>query len=397
MSEVWRLMTLGEICRESGGDIQTGPFGSQLHARDYVIDGIPSVMPQNIGDNRIVVDGVARVSAKDLTRLSRYRLRTGDIVYSRRGDVERRALVRPENDGWLCGTGCLRVRIANDVNYDSAFVSYSLGLSRTRAWITRHAVGATMLNLNTSILSAVPISVPAIATQRAIAAVLSALDDKIAANRVLAEAADHLAASQWTSATSGGHSIPLSETAEFVNGKAFTKDATGSGRVVVRIAELNSGIGSSTVYNDLDVSEQYLARPGDLLFAWSGSLTVARWFRPEAIVNQHIFKVIPKNGFPIWMVNQAVRSKLQDYKAVASDKATTMGHIQRRHLDEMVQVPLRAEIDRLDGIMSGLWSTALAAEIETLAVERTRDTLLPLLMSGKLTVKAAESLVEDVV
>ncbi len=67
-------------------------------------------MPQNIGDNRVVRDGIARISAGDAERLSRYLVRPGDIVYSRRGDVERRALIRPQEDGWLCGTGCLRVR-----------------------------------------------------------------------------------------------------------------------------------------------------------------------------------------------------------------------------------------------------------------------------------------------
>jgi type I restriction enzyme S subunit len=106
----WEQTTLGEICRRGGGDIQTGPFGSQLHASDYVPVGIPSIMPQNIGDNRVVIEGIARITVEDAERLRRYRVRPGDIVYSRRGDVERRALIRDEEDGWLCGTGCLRVR-----------------------------------------------------------------------------------------------------------------------------------------------------------------------------------------------------------------------------------------------------------------------------------------------
>src|SRR5581483_6503987 len=87
----WRYTTLGAACEAGGGDIQTGPFGSQLHASDYVPIGVPSVMPQNIGDNRIIEDGIARISPADAKRLSRYLLRAGDIVYSRRGDVERRA------------------------------------------------------------------------------------------------------------------------------------------------------------------------------------------------------------------------------------------------------------------------------------------------------------------
>jgi type I restriction enzyme S subunit len=185
--------------------------------------------------------------------------------------------------------------------------------------------------------------------------------------------------------------------ARFVNGKAFTKGATGTGRVVVRIAELNSGLGGSTVYNDIDVPEDHVARPGDLLFAWSGSLTVARWFRPEAIVNQHIFKVIPHDGYPMWMVNQALRTKLDEFKAIAADKATTMGHIQRRHLDEPVTVPSEEEVERLDPLMCGLWDWALAAESENLRLAKTRDELLPLLMSGKLRVRDAEEVVGDAV
>src|SRR5712691_4862736 len=106
----WEYTTLGDACARGGGDIQTGPFGSQLHSSDYVQDGIPSIMPQNIGDNRIVENGIARITIADAERLQRYRVRPGDIVYSRRGHVERRALIRKRENGWLCGTGCLRVR-----------------------------------------------------------------------------------------------------------------------------------------------------------------------------------------------------------------------------------------------------------------------------------------------
>lgn len=234
-------------------------------------------------------------------------------------------------------------------------------------------------------------ALPAIETQWAIAEVLGALDDKIAANGRVIEKADQLARVQISDIPSEVE-VPLSSLARFVNGKAFTKNATGNGRVVVRIAELNSGIGDSTVYNDIEVADDHLARPGDILFAWSGSLTVARWYRPEAIVNQHIFKVIPNDGVPKWLVNQAVRVKLDHFKAIAADKATTMGHIQRHHLDELVAVPTRNDVLRIDGLMTGLWETALAAEVESLRLTQTRDELLPLLMSGKVRVQDAERL-----
>jgi type I restriction enzyme S subunit len=179
----WETTTLGEICQRGGGSIQTGPFGSQLHASDYVEVGIPSIMPQNIGNNRVVPDGIARITEKDAKRLGRYLVKNGDIVYSRRGDVERRALITKKEDGWLCGTGCLRVRFGASDFIDSQYASFYLGDLSVREWVVRHAIGATMPNLNTSILSALPFVVPPLSEQRAIAGVLGALDDKIEVNR----------------------------------------------------------------------------------------------------------------------------------------------------------------------------------------------------------------------
>ena len=180
--ENWEFTTLGDVCKRGGGNIQTGPFGSQLHAADYVPIGVPSIMPTNIGENRIVEDGIVRITEDDANRLAQHRLRAGDIVYSRRGDVEKRALIREREEGWLCGTGCLKVRLGNGI-VDPLFTSLFLGHPAIKEWIVRHAVGATMPNLNTSIMSAVPFALPPLAEQKAIASVLGALDDKIELNR----------------------------------------------------------------------------------------------------------------------------------------------------------------------------------------------------------------------
>jgi type I restriction enzyme S subunit len=188
----WEYTTLGEACARVGGDVQTGPFGSQLHAADYVSRGIPSIMPQNIGDNRVVRDGIAQITAEDAERLKRYRVRPGDIVYSRRGDVERRALIRDAEDGWLCGTGCLRVRFG-DERVNPTYASYYLGAPTVREWIARHAHGATMPNLNTAILSALPFVLPPPPEQRAIACILGTLDDKIELNRRMNETLEAMA------------------------------------------------------------------------------------------------------------------------------------------------------------------------------------------------------------
>ena len=87
------VLALGVIFQEGGGDIQTGPFGSQLHASDYVLSGIPSIMPANIKEGRVSEEGLARISEVDAKRLSKYLTKAGGIVYGRRGDVERCALI----------------------------------------------------------------------------------------------------------------------------------------------------------------------------------------------------------------------------------------------------------------------------------------------------------------
>jgi len=257
--------------------------------------------------------------------------------------------------------------------------------------------GSVQPMLNRNYVARLAVCVPPLSEQRAIAEVLGALDDKIAANTELIRTAESLSWAVFASMFDETESLPLTSVAQFINGKAFTKDASGTGRVVVRIAELNSGIGGSTVFSDAAVPDQHVALPGDILFAWSGSLTLHRWFRPEAIINQHIFKVLPTEGRPRWLVWGLIARKLDEFKSIAADKATTMGHIQRRHLDEAVDVPVREVIARHDEQMSALWSRTLSAERENLALAATRDALLPALMSGKLRVRDAERAVEQTV
>lgn len=144
----WKASTLGDLCASHGGLIQTGPFGSQLHASDYVADGIPVVMPQDIQGRRVSLEKIARVPPVDTARLSRHQLIPRDIVFSRRGDVGRHAVISSNESGWLCGTGCLLVRPGNDCP-SPTFLSEHLARAETIAWLQRHAVGATMPNLNT--------------------------------------------------------------------------------------------------------------------------------------------------------------------------------------------------------------------------------------------------------
>ena len=176
VSMEWKEVRLGDIA-----DVQTGPFGSQLHKSDYIAEGIPCIMPTNIGSHlNFIVDGIAHVSEVDANRLSRHLTKFGDIIYARRGDIEKCAYVTTNEEKWLCGTGCLKIRCNNGVN--SRFIAYQLSTAECKKWITGNAVGTTMLNLSKGILSKLPLLVPSHEDQRRIASILSSLDRKIELN-----------------------------------------------------------------------------------------------------------------------------------------------------------------------------------------------------------------------
>ena len=387
----WRQITLGAICKESGGDIQTGPFGSQLHASDYVPRGIPTVMPQNIGDNWIDPDGIAMVSDSDVARLERYVLREGDIVYSRRGDVERRALVRAENDGWLCGTGCLRVRIADGERYSSAFIAYALGLPNVRAWITRHAVGATMLNLNTSILSAVPLTVPDIAEQRDIADVLGALDDKIAANdRVLARVESSVMAEYEAALLTGHQDLPLDSLAIFHNRQ----------RIPLSSRERDARRGSVPYYGAagrLDFVDEALFVDPLVLVGEDGSVInedgspVLQYVWGPSWVNNHAHVLTGKAIATETLRCALVRSNVAHLVTGAVQPKISMGNLKKL----VLSVP--SESTRFDMTAVNFAAISRAVSDENDSLVRTRDELLPLVMSGKVRVKDAEALAAEVV
>jgi len=168
----WKEYKLGEIA-----DVQTGPFGSQLHMSDYQNEGTPIITVEHLGDNRIIHNNLPLVGDEDKNRLSKYVLSEGDIVFSRVGSVDRRAYVSANEDGWMFSGRCLRVRPSEEV--DSKYLSYYFGLEDFKETIRRIAVGATMPSINTSILSNVVVTLPSLDEQHRIASILTFLDDKI--------------------------------------------------------------------------------------------------------------------------------------------------------------------------------------------------------------------------
>lgn len=181
MTADWTETTLGALCDSKGGRIQTGPFGSSLHQSDYADEGIPVVMPKDITGMSIDTLSVARISPETFYRLSKHKLQLDDIIFPRRGEITKCALITKEYEGFLCGTGCLKTSIPKQEILPKYF-RYLLALPQSIDWLDSNAVGATMKNLSTGILEKFPLRYSPLLTQKKIAGVLSAYDDLIEAN-----------------------------------------------------------------------------------------------------------------------------------------------------------------------------------------------------------------------
>ncbi|OMH23414.1 hypothetical protein BKD30_12320 [Tersicoccus phoenicis] len=369
--------------------------GYRTKRSEHADDGFRIIRAGDVADGSISLDGSDFVSAQFVSAIGEKVGAAGDIVLTTKGSVGRVGVMPATSERAVYSPQLCFFRVRDQAAIDAGFLRYwfqSEDFLRQAADRMNNTDMAAYINL--ADIRSLQISLPAISEQRAIAEVLGSLNDKIAANVKLTQSADRLRLIRY-GALKKPDSRPLSSLARFVNGRAFTKGASGTGRVVVRIAELNSGIGGSTVFSDAEVAADHEANPGDLLFAWSGSLTLHRWYRDQAIVNQHIFKVAADQGYPLWLVAAAIDTQMEYFRGIAADKATTMGHIQRRHLDELVTIPSDETVRAEDEAMHALWDAALSAERENATLAATRDALLPQLMSGKLHVKEAEKVLEE--
>src|SRR5699024_6696725 len=171
----WKLTSLKEVC---SNQLQTGPFGSQLHSHEYVDEGIPVLMPKDLIDFRANIATAAKITEERAKDLKKHWLQKGDIIFSRRGDVARFALIDEQASNAVCGTGCLRARVSTQ--YYPEYISYFLQLHQVGKWLEQNAVGQTMPNLNTEILGELPLKLATnLKEQTEIAQILSTWDKAI--------------------------------------------------------------------------------------------------------------------------------------------------------------------------------------------------------------------------
>lgn len=401
MTANWRATTLGDLEAESDGVIQTGPFGSQLHMSDYTSTGTPVVMPTNIRDLRIDPTGIARVPMGHVERLERHSLKAGDIVYSRRGDVEKCALIRDDEVGWLCGTGCLLVRVGGE-QVDARFLSYSLSQPETRAWITGRAVGATMPNLNTGILREVPVLVPPIDEQRGIAATLGALDDKIESNRRAVAGVQELSRSLYVAWRERHQTVMETVFGDFadVHGGATPKTSvpdywcggiawTTPSDVTALSAPYLFATSRTITESGLSGISAALHPPGTIFM--TSRATIGAFAVPQipATTNQGFIVVRPREPIHRWFLFEEMRFRVPEFLDNAN--GSTFLELSRGRFKELpLRVPGAHALQELDGLLSPLHNKAAQTVSEITSLEMLRDFLLPELLSGRIRVPEAE-------
>lgn len=147
-------------------EMQTGPFGSQLHAEDYVDGGIPLINPAHMVDGRIIPDFQVSVDEETWSRLRRHALKAGEIIFARRGELGRCAVVSKDQEGWLCGTGSLKASLNSRLSPEYAYLLVtSKGVVSE---LSLESKGSTMENLNTETLGRVRLPLPPLSEQEAI-------------------------------------------------------------------------------------------------------------------------------------------------------------------------------------------------------------------------------------
>lgn len=400
----WATKTIGELCDSGGGKVQTGPFGSQLHESDYSNTGIPVVMPKDIFGGMIDETDIARVSEAHVDRLRRHKLSKGDIVYGRRGDIGRQALVRDENVGWLCGTGCLRITLGQSA-VSPEFLHRYLNLSEVIRWIEGQAIGATMLNLNTSILRRMPVSFPANrATQEKIAAILSAYDELIDNNKrriaLLEKMAEEIYREWFVRLRFPGHEkvkfvkgIPLTwtikrlgEIANFTMGQSPPSESyneSGDGLPFHQgVGTYGSRFPRKVTYCNVTGRK---ARKGDILFsvrAPVGRLNIADF---EMIIGRGLAAIRHKAGHNSYLfyllrvvfANEDIIGNGSIFNSVGKDELAKFQVLQPDEALVIQFQSIAASIDQQIEILS--------RSVDNLTT--TRNQLLPRLISGKLSVE----------
>lgn len=374
-------------------DIQTGPFGSQLHKEDYVETGTPIVTVEHLGNRVFTEQNLPRVSDSDKARLIKYTLSTGDIVFSRVGSVDRCSYVDKSHDGWMFSGRCLRVRPTELV--DSLYLYYYFCLEETKQFVRNIAVGATMPSINTKLLGEVEIALPDLNNQKRIAAVLSSLDDKIENNQKLndnlADLLQTIYQGRFGNDILAVNQGVLSDICSYSTDKVAVSELNV--RTYFSTENMLSGKAGSTGATSLPTTSQTTAcHKGDTLISnirpyfkkivycedKCGCSTDVLCFTPsQPCYSAYLFSTLYADKFFAFMVAGSKGTKMP-----RGDKQQIMTY--------PVVLPSEEELAGFNTIASPLLEQIYSNRAENKRLSILRDTLLPKLMSGEINVSAIQ-------
>jgi len=441
VTEGWKPVSIGDFCKTDEIQLQTGPFGSQLHSYDYVTEGVAVVPTVAISNGRIDHSALPRIAPDKALALGRHKLELNDILFARRGAqaTGKTARVRPEERGFICGTGAIRLRVtAGSKRIFAPFLAALLGDKSSIDWLMFHVIGATMPNLNEGIIKSFLFVLPPLPEQRAIAATLSALDDKIEVNRQMNETLEAMARALfrdwfvdfgptrakmagtapylspdlwslfpdrlddagnpegWEASTIGdevrvvGGSTPSTKDAEFWDGSlnwATPKDLSNlSAPVLLKTNRKITEVGLAKISSGLlPVGTLLLSSRAPI-----GYLAIAEI--PVAINQGFIGMLCEKrisNVFT-WLWT------LENMEAILSKaNGSTFQEISKGNFRPLIVVmPNAAILEAFDALAKPLYQRIARNEQESRTLAQTRDLLLPRLMSGELRVAGAVRVVE---
>lgn len=403
--KVLQMLSVGELEQRGEAALQTGPFGTQLKASEYTPEGTPVINVRNIGFGSLREDHLEYVPEGKAAKLWQHHLKTGDIVFGRKGAVERHALINKHSNGWIQGSDCMRLRITSSTVCEK-YLSYYLRTAAHQDWMQALcSFGATMSSLNQDILRRLTFPAPPLATQQKIAAILSAYDDLIANNQrritLLERMAEDIYREWFVRLRFPGHEhvpaqkgipqgwalVSIASLGAYLNGYAF--DPTqwfSAGIPIIKIKEMTSGVTADTPRNPGEsIQKRYHFGNGEIIFSWSATLLVKIWDQGPGLLNQHLFKVSPNQDIPKSFLFFSIKFSLPTFEALTT--GSTMKHIKRKELEtvKVLQPPLSL-LEQFDSVASPLLTQMLDLTRANRNLAATRDALLPRLISGKLAV-----------
>lgn len=384
----WKESTLKEI-------IDSANTGLDAIKRAPIVPedtGIKCLRIQDISQGKEFKDwGFTNVEQRNYEK---FRLRKGDIIIARTGNTIGVNRYFENDQTSVFNNGLIRLRV-NKEKACPKYIYYNLRSKYFKDFIDSISGGtSTQPNMQIEVLLTLDINIPPLQEQERIAEVLSSLDDKIDLlqrnNKTLEQLAETLFR-QWfvEDAKEDWEEKSLDQIAEYLNGLALQKFPAEKGKPslpAIKIREMNQGITEATDRVSFNLPPKYIIENGDILFSWSGSLDVIIWTGGQGALNQHLFKV-SSNTYPKWLIYFATRLFLPEFRDIANDKATTMGHIQRGHLTQStLKLPDIETIKKYDKTISGPFNKIINNQLQIQQLETLRDTLLPKLMSGHVRV-----------